>query len=92
MERRTRTIRLLQLASRDADTLHAASISRMSDLPAERVRSITWIRALRWPPHLRITADLGAPVYFCDAHALLQRGSNENGNGLLRLYFSRAPT
>jgi transposase, IS30 family len=49
VEWRTRTIRLLHLASRDADTLHAAVISRMSDLPAELVRSITWIKALRWP-------------------------------------------
>jgi IS30 family transposase len=39
--------------------------------------------------HRRITADLGAPVYFCDAHAPRQRGSNENSNGLLRLYFSK---
>ena len=86
VERRTRTIRLLYLASRDADTLHAAVTARMGDLPAELVRSITWDQGIEMARHLRITADLGAPVYFCDAHAPWQRGSNENSNGLLRQY------
>ena len=92
VERRTRTIRLLHLTSRDADTLHAAVTARMSDLPAELVRSITWDQGIEMARHLRITADLGAPVYFCDAHAPWQRGSNENINGLLRQYFPKEPT
>jgi IS30 family transposase len=89
VERRTRTIRLLHLPSQDADTLHTAVIARMSDLPPELVRSITWDQGIEMARHLRITADLGAPVYFCDAHAPWQRGSNENSNGLLRQYFPK---
>ena len=88
VERRTRTIRLLHLASRDADTLHATVISQMSDLPAKLVRSITWDQGIEMARHLRITAELGAPVYFCDAHApWQQRGSHENSDGLLRQQF-----
>lgn len=90
VERRTRTIRLLHMPQRDADTLHTAVIARMSDLPAELVRSITWDQDIEMARHLRITADLGAPVYFCDAHAPWQRGSIENSNGLLRQYFPKS--
>jgi transposase, IS30 family len=39
--------------------------------------------------HTDITAALQVPVYFCDAHAPWQRGSNENANGLLRQYFPK---
>jgi transposase, IS30 family len=40
--------------------------------------------------HTDITADLGAPVYFCDSHSPWERGSNENSNGLLRQYFPKS--
>ena len=89
VERQTRTIRLLHMPTRDADALHAAVITRMGDLPAKLVRSITWDQGTEMARHRTITADLGAPVYFCDAHSPWQRGSNENTNGLLRQYFPK---
>ena len=42
VERDTRTVRLLHLPARDADTLRAAIGARMSDLPGRLLRSITW--------------------------------------------------
>lgn len=90
IERQTRTIRLLHMPERDSDALHAAIIARMADLPSSLIRSITWDQGTEMARHTTITADLGAPVYFCDSHSPWQRGSNENANGLLRQYFPKA--
>lgn len=92
VERSTRMIRLLHLPQRDAQTLHRVLTARMSDLPSPLLRSITWDQGTEMARHTDITADLGVPIYFCDAHAPWQRGSNENANGLLRQYFPKRTT
>jgi IS30 family transposase len=90
VERRTRMIRLLHLPRPDADTLHRVLTARMSDLPPWLLQSITWDQGTEMARHVEITASLGGvPIYFCDAHAPWQRGSNENANGLLRQYFPK---
>ncbi|MDZ7917218.1 MAG: IS30 family transposase [Rhodococcus sp. (in: high G+C Gram-positive bacteria)] len=89
VERTTRTVRLLHLTSRDSDTLRAAIAARMSDLPPELFRSITWDQGIEMARHRSIAADLDIDVYFCDPHSPWQRGSNENMNGLLRQYFPK---
>ncbi|UOE44307.1 IS30 family transposase [Agromyces larvae] len=89
VERQTRTSRLLHLPLRDADALHDALVARMSDLPAELLKSITWDQGTEMARHLRVKESLGVPVYFCDSHSPWQRGSNENMNGLLRDYFPK---
>jgi transposase, IS30 family len=78
VERTTRLVRLLHLPQRDGDTLHAALIARMADLPPALLRSITWDQGTEMARHLTITKSLGAPVYFCDSRSPWQRGSNEN--------------
>ena len=89
VERTTRTVRLLHLPARDADALHTALATRMADLPAELMRSITWDQGAEMARHTAISADLDAAVYFCDPRSPWQRGSNENSNGLLRQYFPK---
>ena len=39
--------------------------------------------------HAQFSVETGLPVYFCDPRSPLQRGSNENTNGLLRQYFPK---
>lgn len=82
-------MRLLHLPSRDGDALHEALRTRMSDLPPQLRRSITWDRGTEMARHVEISKMLDAKVYFCDTHSPWQRGSNENTNGLLRDYFPK---
>jgi hypothetical protein len=42
VERQTRMVRLVHLPRSDSDSLHAALVTRMQDLPAGLMRSITW--------------------------------------------------
>jgi IS30 family transposase len=89
VERHTRMLRLVHLRRSDADSLHAALVARMQDLPPVLMRSITWDQGTEMARHLATTEKLGAPVYFCDSRSPWQRGSNENTNGLLRDYFPK---
>jgi IS30 family transposase len=89
VERQTRMVRLMHLRRSDAESLHAALVARMQDLPPALMRSITWDQGTEMARHLATTEKLGAPVYFCDSRSPWQRGSNENTNGLLRDYFPK---
>ncbi len=86
VERQTRMLRLVHLPRADSDSLHAALVARMQDLPPALMRSITWDQGAEMARHLATSDKLGAPVYFCDSRSPWQRGSNENPNGLLRDY------
>jgi transposase, IS30 family len=92
VERQTRMVRLVHLPRTDSDSLHAALVARMQDLPPALMRSITWDQGTEMARHLATAAKLGAPVYFCDSHSPWQRGTNENTNGLLRDYFPKGVT
>ena len=92
VERQTRMLRLVHLPRSDSDSLHAALVARMQDLPASLMRSTTWDQGTEMARHLATTDKLGAPVYFCDSRSPWQRGTNENTNGLLRDYFPKGVT
>lgn len=89
VERQTRLLRLLHLPARDGESLHAALVARLGELPDGLLRSITWDQGTEMAAHRTITGSLGVPVFFCDSHSPWQRGSNENTNGLLRDYFPK---
>jgi IS30 family transposase len=89
VERQTRIVRLLHLPCRDSDSLHAALRARMSDLPSNLLRSITWDQGTEMAQHTEIAASLRTTIYFCDSRSPWQRPSNENTNGLLRQYFPK---
>lgn len=92
VERQSRLLRLVHLPRADSDSVHAALVARMRDLPLALMRPITWGQGTEMARHLATAHELAAPVYFCDSRSPWQRGSNENTSGLLRDYFPKGVT
>jgi IS30 family transposase len=91
LERSTRFLILLAFpeAVATADAVHLAISTAFASLPSGLRRTLTWDQGKELALHQQITAGTGTRVFFCDAHAPWQRGSNENINGLLRDYFAK---
>ena len=90
VERSTRFTILLHLPGRhDAESVAAAMVREMSDLPEHLRRSLTWDRGTELARYAKIQVELDMPIYFCDPHAPWQRGTNENTNRLLRHWLTK---
>ena len=90
VERSTRFTILLHLpGDHTADTVAAAMIREMGQLPDHLRRSITWDRGSELAGYARIQTALDTTLYFCDPHSPWQRGTNENTNRLLRFWFEK---
>ncbi|MFT9640375.1 IS30 family transposase, partial [Alcaligenes phenolicus] len=87
VERQSRFVMLVKVASKDTETVFNALIRHASKLPQELYKSPTWDRGKEMADHTRFTVATDIKVYFCDPQSPWQRGSNENTNGLLRQYF-----
>ena len=62
---------------------------QMKRLPVALRRSLTHDRGSKMACHPKLAQLLKIDIWFCDPHALWQRGSNENTNGLLRQFFPK---
>ena len=90
VERTTRFTILLHLpGDHTAETVAAAMIEAMGELPDHLRRSITWDRGSEMADWQDIQLQLQAPVFFCNPHSPWQRGTNENTNRLLRFWFEK---
>jgi IS30 family transposase len=91
IERSTRFVVLLGFpeAIATAQTVRSGIEAAFAGLPPGMRRTLTWDQGKDLALHQLITAATGTDVFFCDAHAPWQRGSNENMNGLLRDYFPK---
>lgn len=90
VERTTRFTFLLHLShDHTAATVRDAVIAKISTLPDELRKSLTWDQGIEMVQHQQISIDAGIDVYFCDPASPWQRGTNENTNGLLRQYFPK---
>jgi IS30 family transposase len=89
VERTTRFVILVKVASKETTVVVPALIRQIRRLPAHLKRSLTWDRGTELAHHRRFSVATGAQVYFCDPRSPWQRGSNENTNGLLRQYFPK---
>jgi IS30 family transposase len=90
VERSTRFTILLHLPDNHAaESVAAAMIEAMAELPDHLRRSITWDRGSEMANWQDIQLNLNAPVFFCNPHSPWQRGTNENTNRLLRHWFEK---
>lgn len=89
VERQTRYVMLVRVASKDTKTVINALIKQAHKLPRELYKSLTWDRGKEMADHKRFSLATDIQVYFCDPQQPWQRGSNENTNGLLRQYFPK---
>ena len=89
VERSSRYVMLVKVASKDTETVINALIKQAGKLPRELYRSLTWDRGKEMTDHKRFTLATDIQVYFCDPKSPWQRGSNENTNRLLRQYFPK---
>jgi IS30 family transposase len=89
VERQTRYVMLVKIASKDSESVVNALIKHAGKLPQELYKSLTWDRGTEMADHKRFTIATDIAVNFCDPKHPWQRGSNENTNGLLRQYFPK---
>jgi IS30 family transposase len=90
VERATRFTVLLHLpGDHTAETVAAAMIREMSELPEQLRLSMTWDRGVELARYAQIQLELEMPVYFCDPHSPWQRGTGENTNRLLRHWLEK---
>jgi IS30 family transposase len=89
VERQTRYVMLVKVASKDAETFTNTLIKNARKLPQELYKSLTWDRGTEMTGHQRFTLATDIKVYSCDPQSPWQRGTNENTNGLLRQYFPK---
>ncbi|MGC5703039.1 IS30 family transposase [Pseudomonas sp. NFXW11] len=89
VERQTRYVMLVKVASKDTVSVVGALIENARLLPHELYKTLTWDRGKEVAAHARFTLATDIQVYFCDPQNPWQRGTNENTNGLLRQYFPK---
>ena len=74
---------------RTAEAVRDSLITTVRHLPTSLRGTLTWDQGAEMAEHRAFAAATNFDVYFADAGAPWQRGSNENTNGLLRQYFPR---
>jgi len=90
IERQARFLILIHIPeAHTAVSVRDGIAGAVTDLPPALRRTLTWDQGKEMALHQQTSALTGMGVYFCDAHAPWQRGSNENTNGLLRQYFPK---
>jgi IS30 family transposase len=90
VERQSRFVMLIALPEgHRAELVADALAARITSLPAQLRRSLTWDQGKEMADHARFSIDPGVTVYFCEPRSPWQRGTNENTNGLLRQYLPK---
>lgn len=89
VERTTRTIVLVPLKAKDAESVRKAFAKEMKAFPKQMALSLTYDQGKEMSEHKLFTRDTEMQVYFCHPSSPWERGTNENTNGLIRQFFPK---
>ena len=89
VERTTRTVILVPLANKDAESVRKSFAREMKKLPSEMKLSLTYDQGKEMTQHKLFTKDTKIKVYFAHPGSPWERGTNENTNGLIRQFFPK---
>lgn len=89
VERTTRTVILVPLVNKDAESVRQAFAREMKKLPAQMKLSLTYDQGKEMTEHKLFTKDTKIKVYFAHPGSPWERGTNENTNGLIRQFFPK---
>ena len=87
IERKTRWYIGILIPDRSALSMETAVKLLHQQLPKGAIKTTTTDRGNECSCYTVLEKELNIQVYFADAYSSWQRGSNENGNGLLREFF-----
>ncbi|MFF2912249.1 IS30 family transposase [Paenibacillus sp. NPDC057934] len=89
IERKTRMYMALKMPDRTAHSMEIAFGVAASQYPPAAFQSATTDRGKEFASYAALENVHDLKVYFADPYSSWQRGSNENGNGLLREFFPK---
>ncbi len=87
VERTTRTIILVPLKARDAETVRKAFEKEFQSIPKQMKKTLTYDNGSEMAQHKLFTKHTKIQVYFTHPYSPWERPTNENSNGLVRDYF-----
>lgn len=89
VERKTRFYTAIKMPNRAAKSMESAISFLLDKLPDGAFKTATVDRGKEFSCYSNIEKNSEIQVYFADPYSSWQRGSNENGNGLLREFFPK---
>jgi IS30 family transposase len=88
-ERLSRFMMINKLVRKTAKETHRAITKRFLPLPPRLKRTNTADNGPEFALHQQITKDTGMDIYFATPYHSWERGTNENGNGLVRRWYPK---
>ena len=89
VERTTRTIILVPLKNKNAETVRKAFEKEFLKLPKTMRKTLTYDNGTEMSEHKMFTKNTKVQIYFTHPYSPWERPTNENSNGLVRDYFPK---
>ncbi len=88
-ERSSRTLIIVPLKARDAESVRKAFEKEFKTIPRQMKKSLTYDNGTEMAQHKLFTSNTKIQVYFTHPYSPWERPTNENSNGLIRDYFPK---